>query len=212
VALPTITHAAGVTRLTLKAGVSANVGDLIGHDGTDFVLADADARIPAQYMAMESVAAGSTLQVCVSGSLTDTDAPYTTGADQYLSATAAGAHTATAPALSTTLTVMQRIGKAVTTSEMAFDLSSRGPAVLRANATVDPGNIGAAVAANTAVTVTGVATGDVVDVIPPTTLEAVAVQSAIATAANTITLRLVNDSAAAIDPASATWTFYVRRH
>lgn len=208
-ALPTIVNASGITRLTLKATVSCLVGDLIGHDGTDWVLADADGRIPASYIAMESVPAGSTVQVCNAGTLLDTDAPYTVGADQYLSATA-GAHGAI-PAPSTTLTIVQRIGRAVSTSELAFDLSHRPPMVMRANATVDPASISAASAANTAVTVTGIAAGDVVTPIPPATLEAIAVQSAISST-NTVTLRLVNDSAGAIDPASATWTFYAHRY
>lgn len=207
-ALPTITDAKGITRLTLKSTVSANVGDLIGHDGTDWVLADADGRIPASYIAMESVAAGSSVAVCASGTLLDTDAPYTAGADQYLTATAGG-HGAI-PALSTTLTITQRIGRAVSTSELAFDLSHRPPLVMRANATVDPANIPAATVANTAVTVTGIAAGDVVTALPPAGFEAVVLQSALATA-NTITCRILNASAGAIDPASATWTFYAAR-
>lgn len=211
-ALPTVIDAVGVTRLTLKSTVSANVGDLIGHDGTDYVLADADAAtpVPAQYMAMESVAAGGSVQVCQAGVLVDTDAPYVAGNDQYLSAVA-GAHATSIPGLGTGLTIAQRIGKALSTTEMGFDLTPRGPTVLRANATVDPASIAAASAANTAVTITGVKVDDLVDVIPPATLEAVAVQSARASL-NTVTLRLVNGTAAAIDPLSATWTFYIRRY
>lgn len=208
-ALPAITNASGITRLTLKSTVSANVGDLIGHDGTDWVLADADGRIPAQFVAMDSVAAGGSPGVCVAGVLTDTDAPYTAGADQYLSATA-GAHGAI-PALSSTLTIVQRIGKALTTSEVAFDLTVRGPMVLRANASVNPASIASDTAANTAVTVTGIAANDVIKALPSTALEALAVQSAIATT-DTITLRLVNATAGAIDGASLTWTFYAERY
>jgi hypothetical protein len=208
-ALPTITDAKGITRLTLKTGVSASVGDLIGHDGTDWVLADADARIPASYMAMESVAAGSSVAVCSAGTLVDTDAPYTAGADQYLTATAGG-HGAI-PALGATLTVIQRLGRTVSTSEFAFDLSHRPPMVLRATATVDPANLVAATVANTAVTVTGIAGSDVIQAIPPAALEAVVTQSAIAST-NTVTLRILNASAGAIDPASASWTFYAHRY
>src|SRR5947208_16273416 len=120
-ALPTLLNAGGTARLTLKSTVSANVGDLIGHDGTDWVLADADARIPAQFMAMETVAVGQAVNVCAVGVLYDSDAPYTVGNDQYLS-TAAGAHTATIPTISTTLTAVQRIAKALTTDTLASDL------------------------------------------------------------------------------------------
>lgn len=207
-ALPTITNASGITRLTLKSTVSANVGDLIGFDGTDWVLADADGRIPASYIAMESVAAGASVAVCNAGTLVDTDAPYTLGADQFLTTTAGG-HGAV-PAISTTLTIVQRLGRAVSTSELAFDLSHRPPMVMRAQATVDPASIATGVAANTAVAITGVAVDDVVQAVPPAALEALAVQSARA-GANTVTLRLVNATAGAVDAASATWQFYVTR-
>src|SRR6266511_1138177 len=86
---PTITNAVGITELTLKSTVSAKVGDLIGVDGTDWVLADGDARIPAQFMALATVGAGARCPVCTAGVLYDSDAPYTAGADQYLSAVAA---------------------------------------------------------------------------------------------------------------------------
>jgi len=90
-ALPTVIQAAGVTRITLGAGISANVGDLIGHESGNWALADADARIAAQFMAMESVGAAGSLTVCESGILFDSDAPYTAGASQYLS-TGPGGH------------------------------------------------------------------------------------------------------------------------
>src|SRR5215208_6571785 len=103
--LPTILNASGLSRVTLKTTVSCNVGDLIGFDGTDWVLADADGRVAAEFMAMESVAAGSSVAVCQAGVVYDVDAPYTAGASFYLSATA-GAHTATLPAASATLTIL----------------------------------------------------------------------------------------------------------
>src|SRR5438093_6660127 len=110
--LPTILNAASISRVTLKATVSCNVGDLIGFDGTDWVLADADARIPAEFIAMESVSAGSSVAVCQAGVLFDADAPYTAGSSYYLSTTG-GAHTATLPEASATLTALQRIGEAL---------------------------------------------------------------------------------------------------
>ncbi len=214
-ALPTITNAQGVTRLTLKSTVSANVGDLIGHDGTDWVLADADGRIPAQFMAMESVGAGAELQVCRAGILTDTDAPYTAGADQYLTTTA-GAHGA-APAISSTLTVLQRIGKALSTSEMAFDLSRRGPDTLRARVAYDPASLAAATARSDSVSVTGLQATDVirgaqVAAITGTGWDSgLVIQGFDVSGANTLRARLVNATAGALDGASVNLDLYVER-
>lgn len=206
---PVVTNAEGIARLTLKAGVTAKVGDLIGHDGTDWVLADADGRIPATFMAMQ-YGVGEAISVCRGGVLFDSDAPYTAGADQ--SATA-GAHTPTIPAASATLTVLQRVGKALTTDTMAFDLGKPKPIIMRATASVDPANLTGNSVANTAVTVTGAAANDVVTAIPPNDLEGdLALQSAVATA-DTVTLRLHNiDDTNAIDGAAKTWTFVVNRN
>ncbi len=214
-ALPTITNAQGVTRLTLKTTVSANVGDLIGHDGTDWVLADADGRIPAQFMAMESIGAGAELQVCRSGVLTDTDAPYTAGVDQYLTATA-GAHGAV-PVISSTLTVLQRIGKALSTSEVSFDLSRRGPDALRARVAYDPASLAGATARSDTVSVTGLQTTDVirgaqVAAITGTGWDSgLVVQGFDVSGANTLRARLVNATAGALDGASVNLDLYVER-
>lgn len=211
-ALPTITNASGLTRLTLKSTVSANTGDLIGHDGADFVLADADGRIPAEYMAMESVAAGASVAVCTGGVLNDTDAPYTAGNDQYLSATA-GAHTPTIPAASTTLTILQRIGKALTTSEVAFDLSKRGPTILRANAAVDPASGATDTVQNLAVTITGVLSTDYVRLAgAPAVVQGVIYNGSVVATANTATIGIANASAGTVDGASTTVTFLVERY
>jgi hypothetical protein len=82
-------------------------------------------------------------------------------------------------------------------------------------ATVDPASIGAVGAGNTTVTVPSGVTllaTDTILAVPPAALEAgVAVQGAYYASATTLTLRLTNASAGAIDPASATWTFIVLR-
>lgn len=75
-------------------------------------------------------------------------------------------------------------------------------------ATVDPGNMLANTAVETSVTITGAAAGDLVFLIPPTTLEAgVVVSQCVVASANTVTLRLGNVTTGAINPASATWTY-----
>src|SRR5688572_1582704 len=121
---PVITMAQGVGQVVLKSGVTAKVGDLIGHDGTDWVLADADGRIPASFMAMQYLAGDGTLKlaVCQAGTLYDSDAIYVNGTDYYLSNTG-GAHVASMPGVSATLTIIQRIGKALNTTDLAFDLN-----------------------------------------------------------------------------------------
>lgn len=76
--------------------------------------------------------------------------------------------------------------------------------------TANPGNHTAVTAVNTDVTVTGLATTDVVMVVPPVTLEAgIAVQGAFVSSTDTLRIRTTNATAGAIDPASATWTWVV---
>jgi len=206
---PVILNAEGVARLTLKTAVTAKVGDLIGHDGTDWVLADADGRIPATFMAMQYGVAEA-IAVCRGGVLFDSDAPYTAGNDQYLSATA-GAHTATIPAVTTTLTILQRIGKALTTSEMAFSLVPRGPTVLRASAAVNPASGATDTVQNLAVTITGILSTDYVYPHPPALVQGVVFVGPAVPTADTVTLGIGNASAGTVDGASLTWEFEVHR-
>jgi hypothetical protein len=75
-------------------------------------------------------------------------------------------------------------------------------------AAVDPASIATDAIANTAVTVTGVVTADRITAIPPNDLEAgLVMQSAWASGANQVTVRLQNVSAGAVDGVSKTWTF-----
>ncbi len=208
-ALPTILNASGITRVTLKSTVSCNVGDLLGFDGTDWVKADADGRIAAECVAMESVSAGSSVTVCTAGALYDADAPYTVGDSQYLSATA-GAHTASLPVASSTLTVLQRVGKAVATDTMAFNLLRNGPLSLRAQATYDPASLAATTARSDTVTVTGLLTTDIVRGLNNTVLAGIGWNSGLmiqgfdVSAADTLRVRLQNASAGSLDGASVT--------
>jgi hypothetical protein len=216
-ALPTIVDAQGVTRLTLKSTLTVSVGDLLGFDGTDWVKADADARIPAEFMAMVStVDAGLEVPVCRAGILFDSDAPYTKGATQYLSATA-GAHTATIPAMSSTLTIIQRVGLALSTSEMSFDLTKRGPTYLRAQVTKDVASLNATTAATETATVTGLLAADVVRPGPHAPLTGtgwdtgLVVQNLWASNADELSIRVTNPTAGALNGASEAFDIYVER-
>jgi hypothetical protein len=209
---PTIIQAAGISRIALSASVSAKVGELIGHDGTNWVLADADGRIAAQFMAMEYAAAGGALTVCESGVLFDSDAPYTVGASQYLSATA-GAHGAI-PAASATLTLLQRIGRAIATDTMVFNLARNKPDLMRVQVTYDPASLNATTARNDTVTVTGLQTTDMIrgGSVANVALEAgLLISMADVSAADTIRFRLHNPTAGAVDGASLVHTVLVER-
>lgn len=78
-------------------------------------------------------------------------------------------------------------------------------------AVFNPASLAAITSRDDAVTVTGVlATDEVVRVEPPAAiLSSVVVQGARVTGADTITMRLTNPSAGAVDVASGTWKFYV---
>lgn len=89
-------------------------------------------------------------------------------------------------------------------------LNSSGivPAVqkmLTATATLDFASIAAGAVGTLTATVTGAATGDFVIVAPPGNLNAGLVVSGFVSAANTVTIRIINGTAGAIDPASSTW-------
>jgi len=207
---PTVIEAHGVFEVTLEAATSCKAGDLIGFDGTHWVQADADARIAAEGVAMFAAAAGGAVKLARSGVLEDLDAPYTAGADQYLSATA-GAHTATIPAASSTLTILQRVGRAVSTSVVQFDCARVGPTRMRIQAAVDPANAASDAIADLDVTLTGVVATDYVRPLPSSTIEAGVVCVAATAGADKVTLRLHNPTAGAVNGASKTWEFLVER-
>jgi hypothetical protein len=77
-------------------------------------------------------------------------------------------------------------------------------------ATVDPASINANVSGDTSITVAGVARGDyVIGIEAPAALDAGISYNAWVTAANTITLRLANSTAGAVNVASADWKFLI---
>jgi len=77
---------------------------------------------------------------------------------------------------------------------------------------VDPPNINANTSATFTVTITGVETGDLVFLTPPSTLEGELIfQGANVTAANTVTIRMRNVTGAGVDGASLDWSYMVIR-
>lgn len=76
---------------------------------------------------------------------------------------------------------------------------------LTATAALDFASIAAGAVGTLTMTVTGAATGDMVIVAPPGNITAGLVWCAFVSSANTVTIRLINGTASAIDPASASW-------
>lgn len=80
----------------------------------------------------------------------------------------------------------------------------------RKNASVNPPSIATNAVGTATATITGLAVGDAVTAIPPVALElGLVCISAIVTAANTVTLFILNTTGGTIDGASRTWTFVV---
>jgi len=114
-----IEFAERITKLTLHG--TAAQGDLLAHDGTGWVKADADAAayLYAQWIAMEAGVSGGEIQACKKCTLFDDDAPYTADAAYYASGTA-GAITATRPATDGDL--VQVVGRGVSTKRAALEI------------------------------------------------------------------------------------------
>lgn len=85
----------------------------------------------------------------------------------------------------------------------------RVEAVLLGSATLDFPSIAAAASADLTITVTGAAVGDMVALARPAAPAAGLVFQAFVSAANTVTVRATNITAAAVDAASATYTVAV---
>lgn len=76
---------------------------------------------------------------------------------------------------------------------------------------LNPGPVGAADTLDVLVTITGAAVGDAVSVAPPAALEADLGFCAFVSATDTVKLRLVNPTAAPIDPLPGDWKFVVTK-
>jgi hypothetical protein len=88
---------------------------------------------------------------------------------------------------------------------IASDGSNTITKVLAASASLNFGSIGAAAQADLTITVTGAAAGDEVIMALPAAPAAGIVFNAFVSAANTVTIRASNITAASVDPAAATY-------
>ncbi|KKM06576.1 hypothetical protein LCGC14_1742610 [marine sediment metagenome] len=103
---------------------TVNRGNLLAHNGTGWVKADASdaaTNLYAQWVALEGGVTGQVIRVCKTVVLRDTDAPYTANAIQYVSGTA-GAITETRPAVAAD--VIQVVGRALDTESIFVDIKA----------------------------------------------------------------------------------------
>jgi hypothetical protein len=85
-------------------------------------------------------------------------------------------------------------------------------AVLQGTVAVDPGSIATLESAETGVTITGAATGDIVIMNVPASLETgLAFSGARVSAANTVQVRLTNVTAGSVDGSSRNWSYLILR-
>ena len=122
---PYVRHADGVFAATIGS-TDVIAGDLLYFDGTDWERADADVHTTfAEAIAVNSMSSGEVGNLCTSGILVDTDAPFTQGDQYYLAAPAgtptAGNFTTTRP--TTDGNLRQMVGFGVSTSELRLEVS-----------------------------------------------------------------------------------------
>lgn len=166
-----IDNAGGLARVTLLSGtIKPQIGDLLGY-ASGWVFADANSNpiVPAEFMVMGDGDAASTtgdqiVNVCTSGILVDDTAPFTAGAAQYLSNTGTTGNTITAtmPAAAATLAALQKVGIAIATDTMTFDLNRKSTMLRFTVAYTPTASLGAATAQSDTVTVTGLLTTDII--------------------------------------------------
>lgn len=84
--------------------------------------------------------------------------------------------------------------------------------VMKGTVAVDPASLLTLTSNETSVTITGAATGDIVIMNPPSTLESsLSFTGAYVSAADTVKVRITNHSAGTVDGASGTWTYCILR-
>ena len=124
---PVVYESQAVVSITLGAGLTCVAGELLAHDGSAWVKADADPAtpLPADVITVEAqqTAAG-VVKVAKRAVIYDSDAPYTLDTLQYLSGTA-GAITETDPTTSDATAERQIVGRAISTSIIVIDLNEQ---------------------------------------------------------------------------------------
>lgn len=84
--------------------------------------------------------------------------------------------------------------------------------VYQGTVAVNPGSLLTLTSEDVSVTITGAATGDIVIMNPPSTLESsLSFAGAYVSATNTVKVRITNHSASTVDGASTTWTYCILR-
>lgn len=84
--------------------------------------------------------------------------------------------------------------------------------VYKGTIAVNPGSLLTLTSEDVSVTITGAATGDVVIMCPPSTLEStLGFGGAYVSATDTVKVRIVNHSAGTVDGASMSWTYAILR-
>lgn len=81
--------------------------------------------------------------------------------------------------------------------------------VRKTTASVNPASLATLTKAATAVTISGVAVGDIVIAVPPATLEDDLIPAGCIATATGCDLYLYNASAGSVDGAALTWTFFI---
>jgi hypothetical protein len=85
-------------------------------------------------------------------------------------------------------------------------------AICAVSVNINPASVAAATSAEQSFTVPGVLLGDIVVVVPPSTLNAgLGVSHARSTGVDTVAIRFFNATAGALDPAAADYVFLVTR-
>lgn len=124
---PSIREARYVSKITVDASTTAFVvGDVMAYNGSAWVKANAATPLTlyGRVICMDQIDAGApggatqVMNVCQECVLTDNDAPYTVGSDQYLSGATAGKVTETRP--TTAGYLRQKVGYARSTSTIVM--------------------------------------------------------------------------------------------
>lgn len=112
-----------LTKVTLNGTVQR--GDLLAHNGTNWVLADASdaaTNLYAQFVALSDGASGDEIEVCKGCTIYEPDAGYTANATLYCSATGTVTNTITETRPTANGDVIQIVGRGIDTYKRRIDI------------------------------------------------------------------------------------------